>query len=56
MEQFIVPGLPLVRQAHMQYCFALCTKPEGQLTRAKQAVEVAIGKGEAAGLALLHAL
>ena len=58
MEQFIIPDLPAAQQAaiadQVQRSFALRTESEALLTRAKQAVEVAIEQGEAAGLALLQ--
>lgn len=57
MEQFIIPDLPPAQQAaiagQVQRSFALRTESEALLTRAKQAVEVAIEQGEAAGLAWL---
>ena len=57
MEQFIIPDLPSAQQAaiaaQVQHSFELRTESETLLTRAKQAVEVAIEQGEAAGLALL---
>lgn len=57
MEQFIIPNLPPAQQAaiaaQVQRSFTLRTESEALLTRAKQAVEVAIEQGETAGLALL---
>lgn len=59
MEQFIIPDLPPAQQAaiaeQVQRSFGLRTESEALLSRAKQAVEVAIEQGEAAGLAWLAA-
>ena len=59
MEQFIIPDLPPRAQSdiadQVQRSFALRTESEALLTRAKQAVEVAIEQGEAAGLRSLEA-
>jgi hypothetical protein len=56
-EQFIIPDLPTKDQTdiadQVQRSFTLRTESETLLARAKQAVEIAIEQGEAAGLAFL---
>lgn len=58
MEQFIIPDLPPAQQAaiadQVQRSFALRIESEALLTRAKQAVEVAIEQGETVALAMLQ--
>lgn len=60
VAQYLIPILPAAQQAaianQVQRSFALRTESEALLTCAKQAVEVAIEQGEAAGLALLQAV
>jgi hypothetical protein len=58
VSQYLIPMLPSAQQAaisaKVQRSFALRTESEALLHRAKQAVEVAIEQGEAAGLAWLQ--